>query len=83
VGKHPQGDAPSGAKDLSGNVWEWTSSNSVVATDSRGRGGTPVKVARGGGWSDTNPAGLSVASRLLDLPSRRDVAMGFRCARDR
>jgi formylglycine-generating enzyme required for sulfatase activity len=81
AGAHPEGDAPSGVKDLAGNVWEWTSSATVYGADSRGRGGTPVKVARGGGWADSEPARLSAAIRFSDLPTRRSADLGFRCAR--
>jgi formylglycine-generating enzyme required for sulfatase activity len=41
-----------------------------------------VKIARGGGWSDTDPWRLSAAIRFVDLPTRRAVDLGFRCARD-
>ncbi|HTN51595.1 MAG TPA: SUMF1/EgtB/PvdO family nonheme iron enzyme [Anaeromyxobacter sp.] len=82
VGSHPAGDSRAGVKDLSGNVAEWTSSEDVVGADGRGRGGTPVKVARGGGWSDTEQPKISALARLLDLPSRRDAQLGFRCASD-
>jgi formylglycine-generating enzyme required for sulfatase activity len=82
VGSHPAGDSASGLRDLAGNVWEWTSSSDVVGTDSRGRGGTPVKVARGGGWYDFDPRSVSAAIRFLDLPTRRSADLGFRCASD-
>jgi formylglycine-generating enzyme required for sulfatase activity len=81
VGSHPQDDA-SGVKDLGGNVAEWTSTGDMVATDSRGRGGTPVKIARGGSWADTDAGKLSAAYRLLDLPTQRAPDLGFRCAKD-
>ena len=83
VATHPRGATPSGVQDLAGNVWEWTSSEDVVAADSRGRGGTPVKIARGGGWSSTTPAQLTAAIRAKDLPTMRAADLGFRCARSR
>jgi formylglycine-generating enzyme required for sulfatase activity len=83
VGSHPAGDAASGAKDLTGNVSEWTSSDAVVRADSFGRQGTPVKVARGGGWTTRDPAHLTVVRRFLELPSRRSPDLGFRCAKRR
>jgi len=52
----------------------------VVGADSRGRGGSTVKIARGGGWADAEPTDVSATVRLLDLPSRRDAELGFRCA---
>lgn len=82
VGSHPAGASRLGIQDLAGGVWEWTSSETVVGADSRGRGGTPVKVARGGGWAETEPANVTAAVRFTDLPSRRDAQIGFRCASD-
>jgi formylglycine-generating enzyme required for sulfatase activity len=81
VGSHPTGDAASGAKDLTGNVSEWTSSDAVVRADSFGRQGYPVKVVRGGGWTTRDPAHLTVVRRFLELPSRRSPDLGFRCAK--
>ncbi len=83
VGTHAKSDSAAGVKDLAGNVWEWTSSATVVFADSRGRGGTPVKIARGGGWSDGDPRNVSAAVRFPDLPTRRSADLGFRCARTR
>lgn len=83
VGTHPGGDSESGIHDLAGNVWEWTSSETVYGADSRGRDGTPVKVARGGGWADVDPGLVTAAVRFSDLPSRRSASIGFRCAKDR
>jgi formylglycine-generating enzyme required for sulfatase activity len=82
AGSHPGGDSAAGVKDLAGNVWEWTSSDAVLHADGRGRGGVPVKVARGGGWSDDDPARLAASARLLDLPTLRRGDVGFRCAWD-
>lgn len=80
VGSHPAADSRAGVKDLAGNVWEWTSSESVAGADSRGRGGTPVKIARGGGWHEEAPSDVTASIRFADLPSRRDADLGFRCA---
>jgi formylglycine-generating enzyme required for sulfatase activity len=82
VAGHPAGASRLGIQDLAGGVWEWTSSETVVGADSRGRGGTPVKVARGGGWAETDPRNVTAAVRFADLPSRRDAQLGFRCASD-
>jgi formylglycine-generating enzyme required for sulfatase activity len=81
VGSHPAGDSAAGVKDLAGNVWEWTSSATVLFADSRGRGGTPAKIARGGGWADTDPANVSATVRFADLQTLRSADVGFRCAR--
>lgn len=59
-----------GLYDMTGNVWEWTSSPHE-------KGGY---VLRGGGWSDSNPEGLAVSYRYGDGPGKRDRRLGFRCA---
>jgi formylglycine-generating enzyme required for sulfatase activity len=69
-------------RGLGGGVSEWTGSETLVATDSLGRGGTTVKVIRGGNWSDTDADRMSSAARSAELPSRRDARIGFRCASD-
>ncbi len=69
-------------KDLAGGVWEWTSSSTVVFADSRGRGGSPARIARGGGWADVDPANLTAGIRVKYIPTRRSPDLGFRCARD-
>lgn len=89
-GEPPAGTCPAGGsdgdvsaagvKDLAGNVSEWTASQTVVGTDSVGRGGTPVKVLRGGAWPDLDAAAVSVAARAAELPDLRDARLGFRCA---
>jgi len=81
VGSHPGADGASGVKDLAGGVWEWTSSGAVVFADSRGRGGSPARIARGGGWADVDPAYLAAGVRVKHVPTRRSPDLGFRCAR--
>ncbi len=83
AGSHPADATAAGVKDLGGGVSEWTSSETVVAADSRGRGGTTVKVLRGGAWPHEDPSQVSSFSRFADLPSRREAWLGFRCASDR
>jgi formylglycine-generating enzyme required for sulfatase activity len=83
VGSHPRGGTPSGLQDLAGNVWEWTATRDTVFADSRGRGGTPAWIARGGGWRDTAPGRLAAAARAKDVPASRAADLGFRCARSR
>jgi formylglycine-generating enzyme len=83
AGSHPGDATRSGVKDLAGNVWEWTSSRSVIGADSRGRGGSPARVARGGSWSEDDPRNLLASRRIENVPSRRDPRLGFRCASDR
>jgi len=57
VGSYPGGASPCGARDMAGNVWEWTSSvykpYPYDATDGRERAdSTENRVLRGGSWGD-------------------------------
>jgi formylglycine-generating enzyme required for sulfatase activity len=69
--------------DLSGNVWEWTSTEAIVGADSRGRGGSAVRIARGGGWADRDPDVLRVSRVAKNRADDRGADLGFRCAKDR
>jgi formylglycine-generating enzyme required for sulfatase activity len=82
VGSHPEGDT-AGIADLAGNVAEWTSSADEIGADSRGRGGTTVRIARGGGFLDADAWRVSATVRLAALPWERRDDLGFRCARSR
>jgi formylglycine-generating enzyme required for sulfatase activity len=78
-----------GARDLAGNVWEWTSSASAPypydAEDGReidlGRQTDVERAVRGGSWK-TPSLDLRGASRLDVFPVNTVDHIGFRCARD-
>jgi formylglycine-generating enzyme required for sulfatase activity len=84
IGSYPAGVSPYGALDMSGNVWEWTSTliqdYPYDATD--GRENQDVwgeRVWRGGPWSN-GYWWLRSSVRYRSVPSYWYVNLGFRCA---
>lgn len=89
VGSYPQGAAPSGARQLIGDVWEWTSSDfgpypGFVAWPYREYSevffGPEYKVLRGGSFG-VGPVACRGTFRNWDYPIRRQIFAGFRTAR--
>jgi iron(II)-dependent oxidoreductase len=73
-----------------GQVWEWTSSDFLAHPGfeafpyreySEVFFGDEYKVLRGGSWA-THPDLVRSSFRNWDLPQRRQIFSGFRCARD-
>jgi len=90
AGAYPRGRSFFGCHQMIGDVWEWTASDfapypgfaafpypeySEVHFD---RG---YKVLRGGSWA-TRPIAIRNTFRNWDLPERRQIFAGFRCAAD-
>lgn len=75
-----------GAKDLAGNVWEWTSSPGMCAypldrkNPDCGLAKETVRVARGGYVFNLPASSLRSAYRLLLDPAAQAGYVGFRCA---
>ena len=94
IGSHRRG---SGATDMSGNVWQWTSSINMpypyVANDGRENDQdiNSPRVTRGGSWRDPNdpndPNNESLKATntfvplALPIPQKDGYNIGFRCAR--
>ena len=90
VGSYPAGAAPSGARQLIGDVWEWTSSDFLpypgfAAWPYREYSevffGPEYKVLRGGSFA-VGPVACRGTFRNWDYPIRRQIFAGFRTARD-
>ena len=90
AGSFPSGAAPTGALQMVGDVWEWTSTE---FTGYPGFRSFPYneysevffddgyRVLRGGSWA-TDPLALRTTFRNWDHPIRRQIFSGFRTARD-
>lgn len=90
VGAYPAGRSFFGCEQMIGDVWEWTSSDfapypgfaSFPYRDySEAHFGHGYKVLRGGSWA-TRPVAIRNTFRNWDLPQRRQIFAGFRCAAD-
>jgi gamma-glutamyl hercynylcysteine S-oxide synthase len=89
AGSYPAGAAPSGARQLIGDVWEWTSSDFLPYPGfeawpyreySEVFFGPEYKVLRGGAFGVT-PVACRTTFRNWDYPIRRQIFAGFRTAR--
>jgi gamma-glutamyl hercynylcysteine S-oxide synthase len=84
------GASDAGAHQMLGEVWEWTASDFSGYPGFRSFPyreysevffGPEYKVLRGGSWA-THPLAVRTSFRNWDLPIRRQIFAGFRCARD-
>lgn len=90
AGAYPAGASPLGVHQLIGDVWEWTSSDFLPYPGftafpykeySEVFFGSDYKVLRGGSFG-TDGVAVRGTFRNWDLPIRRQIFAGFRCARD-
>ena len=90
VGAYPLGASAYGALGMIGDVWEWTSSGFYAYPGfetfpypeySEIFFGPDYKVLRGGSWA-TRPIAIRNTFRNWDYPIRRQLFVGFRCAKD-
>jgi iron(II)-dependent oxidoreductase len=90
VGAYPEGASAYGALGMIGDVWEWTASEFTAYPSFEAfpyREYSEVffddgyKVLRGGSWA-TRPGAIRNTFRNWDFPMRRQLFVGFRCARD-
>jgi iron(II)-dependent oxidoreductase len=90
TGSYPEGASAYGARQLVGDVWEWTASTLASYPGFRSFPyreysevffGPDYRVLRGGSWA-TDPTACRSTFRNWDYPIRRQIFAGFRCARD-
>ena len=89
AGSYPAGAAPCGARQLIGDVWEWTNSDFLPYPGfaawpykeySEVFFGPEYKVLRGGSFA-VSPVACRSTFRNWDYPIRRQIFAGFRTAR--
>jgi iron(II)-dependent oxidoreductase len=90
AGAFANGRSECGALQMLGDVWEWTSSDFLAYPGFRPFPyreysevffGHTYKVLRGGSWA-TRRNVIRTSFRNWDLPERRQIFAGLRCARD-
>lgn len=86
VGSKPPGNSPYGARDMSGNVWEWVwdryegSYHPEETNNPTGPARGTSRVLRGGSWGNSSANNFRTAYRDGDDPTSKVPYVGFRCA---
>jgi iron(II)-dependent oxidoreductase len=90
IGAYPGGRSFYGCHQMIGDVWEWTASEFLPYPGfeafpypeySEAHFGKGYRVLRGGSWATAAIVARN-SFRNWDLPQRRQIFAGFRCARD-
>jgi iron(II)-dependent oxidoreductase len=90
AGSYSDASSDCGAVQMLGDVWEWTSSDFTAYPGFRAFPypeysevffGDTYKVLRGGAWATRRDV-IRTSFRNWDLPERRQIFSGIRCARD-
>lgn len=86
VGSYENGKSPYGLYDMSGNVWEWTSSwygPHPGNTEPSEEYGKKYKVLKGGSWYDCLFYGCGISAPTFNrgffVPDTKNSSFGFRC----
>lgn len=88
IGNREKGQSPYGARDLAGNLYEWTTDwydeeyyKRIPAINPHGPAEGTAKVQRGGSYINT-PYRLRSSFRTKGDPTEHEPNVGFRCAQD-
>ncbi|MEZ4670370.1 MAG: SUMF1/EgtB/PvdO family nonheme iron enzyme [Anaerolineae bacterium] len=78
VTAYEDGASPYGVVQMSGNVWEWCSTDYDNPDASDIKASANSRVLRGGSWFNTDSSSLRAASRIRYNPYGRRSPIGFR-----
>lgn len=81
VGAYEEGNNAWGLKDMSGNVWEWTSSEFVTEGAEPSEEGVSSRVVKGGSWMD-GPVDLRISNFKTVETTEKSNEVGFRLVKE-